>query len=194
MSGFISTISWRWTFWLGLIIAGSTCPLVFFYPETYGPVLLQRRAKKLRKETGNLSIVAPLDLQPHDLRATLTVTLTRPLRMIAKEFMVALTCLYLSLAYAIFYLYFQAYPLIFEDIYGMSTGVAGLIYLPSKQALCPNVPYKDWKKTKVTNKLPQLQSAAFSPVEFSSGTTVFSRAQKPAEPPGPKTKTTAAFP
>lgn len=130
ISGFISTVSWRWAFWLGLIIAGASCPLVFFYPETYGPVLLKRRAKILRKETGNQSIVAPLDLIPHDLRATVTVTLTRPLRMIVKEYMVSLTCLYLSLAYAIFYLYFQAYPLIFEGIYGMSTGIAGLMYLP----------------------------------------------------------------
>lgn len=34
--------------------------------------------------------------------------------MIAQELMVSLTCLYCALAYAIFYLYFQAYPLIFE--------------------------------------------------------------------------------
>ncbi|KAF5017377.1 hypothetical protein F66182_10697, partial [Fusarium sp. NRRL 66182] len=110
MSGFISTVSWRWSFWLALIIAGASFPLVIFYPETYGPVILKRRARKLRKETGNKSIVAPMDLTPHDLRAVLTVTLTRPIRMIAQELM--------------------AYPLIFEGIYGMSTGIAGLTYLP----------------------------------------------------------------
>lgn len=114
MSGFISTVNWRWPFWLGLIIAGASFPLVIFYPETYGPVILKRRALKLRKETGNSGIVAPMDLIPHDLRAVLTVTLTRPIRMIAKEYMVSLTCLYCALAYAIFYLYFQAYPLIFQ--------------------------------------------------------------------------------
>ncbi|KAE8554105.1 hypothetical protein EYB25_002643 [Talaromyces marneffei] len=110
MSGFISTVSWRWSFWLGLIIAGASFPLVIFYPETYGPVILKRRARKLRKEIGNQSIVAPMDLTPHDLRAVLTVTLTRPIRMAANEFM--------------------AYPLIFEGIYGMSAGIAGLTYLP----------------------------------------------------------------
>jgi MFS family permease len=114
MSGFISTVSWRWAFWLGLIIAAASGPLVLLFPETYAPVLLQRRAKKLRKETGNASIVAPMDLIPHDLRATLTVTLTRPMRMAIQESIVSLTCLYLALAYAIFYLYFQAYPIIFE--------------------------------------------------------------------------------
>lgn len=34
--------------------------------------------------------------------------------MIIGEYIVSFTCLYLSLAYAIFYLYFQAYPIIFQ--------------------------------------------------------------------------------
>lgn len=107
-------MSWRWAFWLGLIIALLSLPLVIFLPETYAPVLLQWRAARLRKETGNASIVAPFDLTPHNLRATLTVTLTRPIRMIIHESIVLFTCLYLALAYAIFYLYFQAYPIVFE--------------------------------------------------------------------------------
>lgn len=34
--------------------------------------------------------------------------------MAIQESIVHFTCLYLALAYAIFYLYFQAYPIIFE--------------------------------------------------------------------------------
>lgn len=105
-------------------------PLVLFMPETYGPVILQRRAKKLRKETGDNSIVAPLDEQNRDFKKTLAVILSRPFRMIAQEAIVSLTCSYLSLAYAIFYLYFQAYPIIFQGIYKMSPGIAGLCFLP----------------------------------------------------------------
>ncbi|KAL1962404.1 hypothetical protein VTN77DRAFT_9743 [Rasamsonia byssochlamydoides] len=129
-SGFIAPVSWRWAFWLGFFIALVSLPLVIFLPETYAPVLLQRRAARLRKETGNASIVAPFDLTPRNLRATLTVTLTRPIRMIIHESIVSFTCLYLALAYAIFYLYFQAYPIVFQDIHGMSAGIAGLCYLP----------------------------------------------------------------
>ncbi|KAL2001327.1 hypothetical protein VTN02DRAFT_1907 [Thermoascus thermophilus] len=130
VSGFVSVVSWRWSFWIGLIYGGLTLPLVVFLPETYAPVILQRRAKMLRKETGNKSIVAPLDLENRDLKQTLIVILTRPLRMIVYESIVSFTCLYLALAYAIFYLFFQAYPIIFQGIYGMSAGVAGLCFLP----------------------------------------------------------------
>ena len=114
MSGFVATVSWRWAFWLGLIIAGASCPFIIFYPETYGPVLLHKRAKKLRKETGDQSIVAPMDLMCRNFRETMAITLSRPFRMIIGEYIVSFTCLYLSLAYAIFYLYFQAYPIIFQ--------------------------------------------------------------------------------
>jgi MFS family permease len=110
-------VNWRWTFWLGLIFALVPLPLVMFLPETYAPVLLQQRAARLRKETGNRSIVAPLDLTARNLRAILTVTLTRPIRMIIHESIVSFTCVYLSLAYAIFYIYFQAYPIVFEGLY-----------------------------------------------------------------------------
>lgn len=60
----------------------------------------------------------------------ISVTLMRPLRMIAFEAIVLFTCLYLSLAYSIFYLFFEAYPLIFQILHRMNTGVSGLAFLP----------------------------------------------------------------
>lgn len=99
-------------------------------PETYGPVVLTKRAKKLRKDTGNSNIVSPLELQSRNLREMLFLTMTRPFRMLLHESIVSLTSLYLALAYAIFYLYFEAYPIIFQGIYGMSAGVGGLMFLP----------------------------------------------------------------
>ena len=83
-------------------------------PETYGPVVLKRRAQKLRKDTGNSSIVSPLELASRDLKQMMLITVSRPFRMIFHESIVSLTSLYLALAYAIFYLYFEAYPIIFQ--------------------------------------------------------------------------------
>ncbi|OAT06935.1 MFS multidrug transporter [Blastomyces gilchristii SLH14081] len=130
LSGFTAPISWRWPFWIALMIAGVSAPLCFFMPETYAPILLKRRARALRKSTGNPHIVAPLDIQKQGIKVILTVTLTRPLRMMFQESIVLFTCLYLAIVYAIFFIYFQAYPVIFQGIYGMSTGVSGLMYLP----------------------------------------------------------------
>lgn len=84
----------------------------------------------MRKETGNPNIYAAIELEKKGARQMVTVTLMRPLHMIAFEAIVLFTCIYLSLAYAIFYLFFEAYPLIFQGIYHMNTGVSGLAFLP----------------------------------------------------------------
>ena len=129
ISGFVSTVDWRWTFWIGLIIAGVTLIFLLFLPETYGPTLLKRRARRMRKETGNSKIVAPIELEKTGAWNMITVILYRPLRMIIYEAIVFFTCIYLSLIYAIFYLFYEAYPLIFQGVYHMNTGISGLPFL-----------------------------------------------------------------
>ena len=84
----------------------------------------------MRKETGNPNIFADIELRKKGAKQMVTVVLMRPLHMMAFEAIVLFTCLYLSLAYAIFYLFFEAYPIIFGGVYHMSTGVAGLAFLP----------------------------------------------------------------
>ncbi|RDW85896.1 MFS general substrate transporter-10 [Coleophoma crateriformis] len=131
ISGFVSPVlGWKWTFWIGLIFAGVAWPFLLCLPETYGPIILQNRAAKLRKTTGNPNIIAPLDLEDKGFKQMATVVLTRPIRMFISEWIVLASCLYLSLAYAIFYMYFEAYPIIFEQIYGKNAGVSGLMFLP----------------------------------------------------------------
>lgn len=129
-SGFIAVISWRWTFWLGLIIAGVTWIPLAVMPETYAPVILKRRAKRLRKESGDENIFAPIELEPRDLRHVVTVVLTRPIRMILFEWIVLFSCLYLSFVYAVFYMFFQAYPIMYRGTYGFNAGEEGLAFLP----------------------------------------------------------------
>ena len=130
ISGFVSPVSWRWTFWVGLIVAGISFIFMLTIPETYGPTLLQRRAKRLRRERNNPHILSPLDLEKKGAKQMITVVLMRPLNMIAFEAIVLFTCLYLSLAYAIFYLFFEAYPIIFMGLYKFSAGVSGFAFLP----------------------------------------------------------------
>lgn len=130
ISGFCSpTIGWRWTFWISLIYAGiSMIPLIFL-PETYGPILLVRRAKRLRRKDPMSNFVAPHELEKMDLRQLAVRVLTRPIRMLFFELIVSATCMYLALCYAIFYMTFQAFPIIYEDLYGLSAGIEGLTFL-----------------------------------------------------------------
>jgi hypothetical protein len=71
-----------------------------------------------------------MELEKAGFKQLTTVTLTRPVRMLAFELIVASTSLYLSIAYTIFYMYFQAYPIVFQGIYRMSPGVSGLMFIP----------------------------------------------------------------
>ena len=78
----------------------------------------------------NPNIFAAIELEKKGARQMMTVTLMRPVHMVIREAIVLFSCLYLALTYAIFYLFFEAYPIIFEGLYHMNTGVAGLAFLP----------------------------------------------------------------
>ena len=73
--------SWRWIYWVLLIFVGVCWLLAFaFLKETYSPVLLARRAKRLRAETGDMSIVTEQELHKRPASDILTEALIRPLR------------------------------------------------------------------------------------------------------------------
>jgi MFS family permease len=103
-------VSWRWIFWLLLIIAGVTWPIMLFSPETYAPIILAMRARRLRKENGNPNIFVPIELEHHGLKQMITVVLTRPVGMFFTEAIVLCSCLYLSFVYAIFLHVFPGLP------------------------------------------------------------------------------------
>ncbi|KAJ9662737.1 hypothetical protein H2198_001186 [Neophaeococcomyces mojaviensis] len=134
LSGFISeNVTWRWVFGVAAIFASTSLPFVILLPETYVPILLSKRAARLRKETGNQNITAQSDLQKKSFRYVMTVVMLRPFRMLFQELIVSTTCMYLALCYGIFYLYFEAYPIIFlgaDSVYKYSPGIAGLTFIP----------------------------------------------------------------
>ncbi|KAG0642276.1 major facilitator superfamily domain-containing protein [Tuber brumale] len=132
ISGYISEtrLGWRMAFWIGFIIAAiSFILLVFFCPETYAPILLLRRAEKIRAE-GDIYAVAPLELDDRNLKRIFATTITRPFRMFWQESIVFFTSMFLSLLYGTFYLSFQSFPMIYQGIYGFTPGTAGLFFLP----------------------------------------------------------------
>ena len=56
-----SYLEWRWTTWITMIMAAAAGLIgLFVLPETYAPVLLQRKAARLRLETKNWALHAKL--------------------------------------------------------------------------------------------------------------------------------------
>lgn len=113
ISGFIAPISWRWTFWISLAFAGFTCPFVIFHPETYHPVLLERHSR--RDRSGLVSSYAQSNQQQRSINQILRASLSRPF-ILFTEPIIFVSCTFLALEYAIYYLFFEAYPIIFQGI------------------------------------------------------------------------------
>lgn len=54
VGGFVfQYLGWRWTNWVVVIVAAVAWLLVALVPETYAPQILRKKAKKLRKDTGD---------------------------------------------------------------------------------------------------------------------------------------------
>ncbi|CAI7568833.1 unnamed protein product [Penicillium bialowiezense] len=133
IGGFItdSHLGWRWTAWITLI-ASAFFGLValIVVPETYGPVLLQKRAARLRIESKNWAYHSFLDEHKPTMSDIVTKYLFRPFQMLIQEPILVAMTLYLALVYGILYLFFEAYPISFSEVRGWKNlGVAALPFL-----------------------------------------------------------------
>ena len=115
VSGAISVTgtSWRWVYWVCAMFSGACFVIVFAtMKETYAPVILKRKAQRIRKETGSSIYVAPLELTPLHAKTLLHDTLLFPFAMLLREPILAAMALYLGFVYGLIYLQFEAFPIV----------------------------------------------------------------------------------
>ena len=96
--------------------------------ETYGPVLLERKAKRLEKETGNHGLYVKGRGQL-PLIGLLKRAISRPLKMLFLSPIVTGLALYIATVYGIVYLLFSTFSFVFEGQYQFAESKRGLIYL-----------------------------------------------------------------
>lgn len=101
----------------------------FTLPETYAPILLRGKARKVRAETGDAPVYAAIERQDQGILKLLKVTLSPPFQLRFGDIIIFLVSLYLSFCYGVQYLLFQAYPIIFQDIHGLNPGESGLAFV-----------------------------------------------------------------
>lgn len=88
------TLGWRWLFWLYLIIFGVyEIIMLLTIKETRHNIILAKRAKRMRKETGNQRIFDPAGKE-RSLHHLFIVSLTRPLVFLFTEPITSLSALY----------------------------------------------------------------------------------------------------
>jgi len=132
VGGFLSdAYGWRSLYWIQLIMSFvAWVGISFTVPETYTPTLLAQRAKKMRKETGDDKFVTEEDLDLRPLSQRLRLFLLRPFQLLFQELIVFFISLYMSVLYGLLYMFFVAYPIIFQKGKGYSAGTTGLMFIP----------------------------------------------------------------
>ncbi|KAK5062781.1 hypothetical protein LTR84_004856 [Exophiala bonariae] len=190
-SGFIAQAAgrdgWRWTSALFTVLA-----VVFWIlgmvsvPETYAPVLLSARAKKLSQATGKV-YRSHFEVKGTSMTFSdkMKIALTRPWRLLFLEPIVFLLSLYLSIIYAILYLLFAAFPVVYQQTRGWKPGVGGLAFAGVAVGVFASVVLNFWinnRYQKIKNPTPEsrLPPAMLGGVAVTTGLFWFSWTNGPS--------------
>jgi MFS family permease len=125
------TVGWRWVEGIMAIFTGVLWIFgALTIPETYAPVLLQKRAAALSKKTGKVYISMLEKKNGKTLPAeAFKKALSRPWALLFMEPIVLLISIYMAILYGTLYMLFGAFPIVFQQYRGWSEGVGGLAFL-----------------------------------------------------------------
>lgn len=129
--GFIAeNTTWRWAFWATTIadaviqIAG-----LFFLQETYPPVLLAHKKKRLVEKTGNEKLHTEYERPDRTLGKTIRVAVSRPFIMLGTQPIIQVLAVYMAFLYGMMYLMLATFPRLWTQIYMQPIGTGGLNYI-----------------------------------------------------------------
>ncbi|OQO04671.1 hypothetical protein B0A48_09593 [Cryoendolithus antarcticus] len=133
ISGFsVMAEGWRWSLWEMLWLSGPVfIMMLLFLPETSQSNILLRRARRLRKLTGNDKYRSQSELDQANLNAREIAyeALVRPMQLMFMDPAIGFTAVYVGLVYGIFYSYFECFPIVFMGNYGFNLGEMGLAFM-----------------------------------------------------------------
>ncbi|KHN95035.1 Major facilitator superfamily domain, general substrate transporter [Metarhizium album ARSEF 1941] len=124
-------LDWRWSIWIQLILGGFVQLVHFFtVPETRTTIMMNRIAKRRRKET-NQNIWGPDELVPFGDRFSareILVTWVRPFRMFVTEPIVLVLSLLSGFSDALIFMFIQSFGLVYGQ-WHFSTVQIGLTFI-----------------------------------------------------------------
>ncbi|KAH8646909.1 putative bicyclomycin resistance protein [Xylariales sp. PMI_506] len=123
-------LGWRWTEYTQAIITFfSVVVTLVFLPETYHPVLLKRKARRLREDTGDHRHWHPQESEAINFNNVLTKYIARPLKMLLTEPMMTCIAVYASFIYGLLFFQLESFPVVFLDNRGYSLLVSTFPFL-----------------------------------------------------------------
>ncbi|KAE8446636.1 hypothetical protein EG329_011829 [Mollisiaceae sp. DMI_Dod_QoI] len=130
LSGYAVSSNWHWPLWEMVIMAGPfMILLIAFLPETSRSTILLHRAQRIRNVTGNPNIRAASEIKKIKMADIVVDALIKPTEIAIKDPAITFVCIYSALVYAIYYSFFEAFPIVYHGFYGMTLGEIGLIFL-----------------------------------------------------------------
>jgi multidrug resistance protein len=136
----IRAAGWRWVYWLITIVAGVISVFTFFtLKESYAPVILERKAARLRKETGNQELRSALAGNAASPAEKFKAAIVRPVKLLFLAPIVTSMALYVAVTCksserscvvintdistdGILYLLFSTFSIVFPRYYGFGEG------------------------------------------------------------------------
>ncbi|RHZ44060.1 putative MFS multidrug transporter [Aspergillus thermomutatus] len=138
---------WRWIFYIQIIYNAALIPVFWLIlRETRPDVILKKRARKIRKETGR-PVYAASELNAPSTLRLLKISFARPVHMLVSEPVVQFFTLWISFAWGILYLFFSSVVQTYSTNYGWGVMATGLVQLAiSVGAVIATVinPFQDW--------------------------------------------------
>ncbi|KAK0713263.1 major facilitator superfamily domain-containing protein [Lasiosphaeria miniovina] len=123
------SLGWRWTEYLAGILQSFVLVLALvFIDETYPPLLLVYKARRLRVDSGNWALHARHEEWDVSIEELAHKFLLRPVQLLCTP-ICFLVALYASFCYGILYMQLGAVPIIFGEIRGWKPLVATLPFL-----------------------------------------------------------------
>lgn len=133
LGGFAANVEgWRWTIWILLWLSGGTLLfLIPFFPETSADNILHRKAVRLREITGNKDLYTSGEKKSESMTpaAVAKMTLVKPFVLCFVEPIVFALNAYIGLVYALLYIWFESFPLVFTQLHGFTLGEEGLAFM-----------------------------------------------------------------
>jgi len=121
--------TWRWTeYTTGIFMMAILSLDVLLLDESFSPVLLTYKARRLRHETGNWALHSEHEEWDVSIRELARKYLIRPFKLLVTP-ICFLIALYASFVYAILYSALSAFPVAFQEIRGWNQVVGALPFL-----------------------------------------------------------------
>ncbi|KAK3711305.1 hypothetical protein LTR37_009685 [Vermiconidia calcicola] len=129
-ASFAQATGWREVMWLAVGLAGiAELTYLTLFRETYKVPILQRRAARLRRETGDQGFRCKYDLEGAASMSTALESMFRPFVVLSGSLILQIMSLWGAMVFAFFYIMSTTLPDMLQDVYGFDAALTGVSFM-----------------------------------------------------------------